>query len=148
MDQKKAQNKKNSIVGMVMLGIFALVFLIVGGQSTRLTCKHERRSGMVSCTAQTVWLWLIPLGTRLIDNVNGAQLGSSETPEGDPVYRVEILTNQGSVPLNRVYSSGFSTKQDVVDEINRFVKNTPGGMLTTSEPGLFSLENVVCMIVW
>lgn len=148
MDKDKAPGKQNAVIGVVIIVAFVLFFLLLGGQSSRLTCKQARVSGLANCLQQKKLLWVFPMGTYAIDGVSGAQLADSETAEGDPVYRVELITSRGIVPLSSMYTSGYSSKRDVVDQVNAFVQNTDSSALELTEPGLLSMENLICVLIW
>ncbi len=148
MDKNKTPGKQNTVIGIIIIAVFALVFLLVGGQSSRLSCKHARGTGLTNCIRQKKLLWIFPMGTNAIDGVSGAQLAESSTAEGDAVYRVELITSRGIVPLSSVYTSGYSSKQDVVDQVNAFVQNTALSTLEVTEPGMLSAENLLCLLIW
>jgi len=148
MAENKSQGKNNSVAGIIVIAAFVVFFLGLGGQSSRLTCKHARGSSLTNCVNQAKLLWLIPLGTYSINSVVGAQLGSSDAQEGGTVYRVELRTPQGLVPLTSVYTSGHYAKQNVVDQINAYVQTTNPKPLELSEPGMLSGENFFCMLIW
>jgi len=148
METTQAQPKKGSHTGVIVVMLFVAILLIFGGESSNLTCRHSRQPATVSCVKQSVLLWVLPLSTKIIENVSGAQLSESSGYDDGAVYRVELLTSQGIFPLTAMYTSGFSTKSDVVDQVNAYVKSTRQGNLVVSEPGLLSLENLFCMIIW
>jgi hypothetical protein len=148
MEENKSKGEKNSVMGMIVIAAFVIFFLGLGGQSSRLTCKHARGSSLTNCVNQAKLLWVIPLGNHSINSVIGAQLGSSDDYEGGSTYRVELRTAQGIVPLTAVYTSGYSTKREVVDQINAYVQTTDPTPLELTEPGMLSGENFFCMLIW
>lgn len=132
-----------------LIALFLVLFLGIGGQSAELTCERIELGGPVTCSNQTKLLWIIPLGTNEIDDVRGASLADTYDAEYcNPCYRVELLTDQGSVPLTTVYTSGYSSKQDAADRINTFVGGVSEGPVVVTEPGLLSAENLLCFLVW
>jgi len=148
MAENKSQGKNNSVIGTIVIAAFVVFFLGLGGQSSRLTCKHARGSSLTNCVNQVKLLWVIPLGTHTINSVIGAELIYSEGYEGAATYRVELRTAQGNVPLTSMYTSGDYTKRDVVDQINAYVQTTNPKPLELTEPGMLSGENFFCTLIW
>ena len=148
MEEKKVQSKTRALPIWIVIAVCVLVFFIFGGQSARVSCKHTRQLGLVNCTKQSRLLWVFPIKTQTINSVSGAQLNETEDYEGDTTYRVELITSQGIVPLTSIYTSGYSTKRDVVGQINAFVQNANATVLEVNEPGLLSGENIICMLIW
>ncbi len=132
----------------LLIGLFILIFLVIGGQSAKLTCKHTRQAGTVNCIKVKRLLWITPLGTSEILDVRGAQIASTYADETGETYRVELITGKGIVPINSVYTSGYSTKSEVADQINGYIQHPTEDPLTVTEPGLMSLENVICAAIW
>ncbi len=148
METTKTQPKKSGKSGWIIIAVFVVIFLIFGGESSRLTCRHSRQPQTALCTKQSRLLWVFPLSTKTVENVSGAQLGVTSGEESGTVYRVELVTSQGIVPLTSMYTSGSSTKQDVVDQINTYLQSTRNDPLVTTEPGMLSLENLICSAIW
>lgn len=132
----------------LIIGAFLIFFLAIGGQSVRLTCKRTRQAGSVNCLKEIHFLWVIPMRTTKVSDVRGAQVGESYGEESGDTYRVELLTGHGMVPLTKDYTSGPTTKRDLAEKINAFVQSTTEGSLEVTEPGLLSLENIICVVIW
>ena len=130
------------------VALIAIIFLVLGGGSVKLTCSREGENTGITCIKQPMMLWIIPLKTKTIPEVREARLADTSDSEGGSVYRVELVTGQGIVPLTTMYSSGKSTKAEVVDQINAFMSDPNQGDLTVHEPGLLSLENLFCLVIW
>ncbi len=63
------------------------------------------------------------LNTFQLSAVQRARLESKRDSEGDSLYRVVLLTDQGSVPFTSIYSSGRSQYRHYVAVINAFLQN-------------------------
>lgn len=118
----------------VLVGLCAI--LVVGavvyvmGQVTTLTC--ERVEVRVDCTAETAWLGLAPLSERAARGVTGARLDSFCDDDGCR-YRVELLTERGSVPVTSGHSAGTSLKKNIIEEVNAFVGDPTARSLQLKE---------------
>ncbi len=111
------------MTGTIVCVIFVAFFVLVGGESTRLICHHSRQPGTIDCIKQTALLWVISLNKQTIAEINGVQLSETSGDEDGAVYRVELLTSQSVTALTTVYISGFTTKQEVVERVNAFMRN-------------------------
>lgn len=138
--------------GPVIAAVFILIFVVgLGtiGAPVDLTCTRLEWQGPMNCARQTRLFWVIPSAEEHIRDVKGARLVESSGGEDGPTYRVElIITYGGTAPLTSGYTSGSSTKQDVVDKINKFVNVPSPGTLEVTEPGIISLENMGCWLIW
>ncbi len=148
METTVSKPKKSSKSGLIVIGIFVAAFLVFGGESSKLTCKHSRQPGTATCVKKSVLLWVIPLSTKSINEVSGAQLSATTGYEDSDVYRVELITPQGIAPLTSAYTSGYSTKRDLVEQVNTFLQSTGNETLVANEPGMLSLENLLCTAIW
>lgn len=133
--------------GLLFWTLIVVVFLGVFGAPVVLACSRTAPRGPVNCVKQTRLLGAIPLPQERIDDVRSARVSASRDSEGDAVYWVELLTPNGAVPLT-IHTSGGHAKDKVAGEINAFVSSGALETLTVTEPGLFSVENVVCMLIW
>lgn len=148
MENIKPQIKLQHNPIWLLIGISVVIFLAFAGQSAKLTCKHTQQAGSVNCVKESSLFWVIPLRTTKVSDVRGAQVGESYDDETGDTYRVELLTGHGMVPLNTVYTSGPSTKRDIAGKISAFVQSTTAGSLEVTDPGLLSLENLICTAIW
>lgn len=67
-------------------------------------------------------------------------------PEG-PVYRVELLTADGVVPLTNSYTSDRYPKDEVAHTLNDFVQSGAPGSLSLVEPGMLSAGNLAMLLI-
>lgn len=131
-----------------------VVFLAIAGllaTPVTLRCTRLEQGGPVNCVKQASIWGIIPLRKEGIDDVRGALVSESVDYEGDTGYRVELLTAAGTVPLRNIYISDFSgkaVKDEFSSQINRFVRSRQPGTLAVTEPGLLSLDNVYCFLIW
>ena len=106
------------VFGLVFTG-FGLGFLLIGAYRTDLTCARVDYD-QVNCTIQSSWLGYFPQPPRTALDVTEAYV--QETCDSDGcTYRVEFATPSEYVPLNNVYSSGYSDKDATANAINNFI---------------------------
>lgn len=134
--------------GYLLFAAFLLAFFGILGAPMELTCKRVEPGGPVDCVRQTRLLWVIPLPAQFFDNVRGARVGESSGYEDGATYRVELLTANGWVPLTNGYTSGRFAKDEVADKVNALAYSVAPGTFTVTEPGLLSLENITCLLIW
>ncbi len=139
---------RKKISGYLLFAAILLAFFGILGAPMELACRRVALRGPVDCVRQTHLLWIIPLPGQRIADVRGAQVGESSGYEGGPTYRVELLTANGSVPLTNGYTSGRYAKDEVAGRVNALARGAAPGALAVTEPGLLSLENVACLLVW
>lgn len=90
---------------------------------------------------------MIPISTQEIHGVHGAEVVVVFTYDEDPFFDVHLLTEHGSVPLNSSPSIGPSSKYDVADKINNFVRSDTKDNLTIIDPGAFNAECFFALLV-
>ena len=140
--------KQNALFGLLSVVIFSL--LAVFGSPVALNCDRVQRRGLVNCVRQTLLLGMIPLAEQRIDDVRGALVSETGDYEGDVGYRLELISAAGPVPLRSIYISSFSgkaTKEELASQINRFVQSAAPGSLTLTEPGMMSLDSILCLMI-
>lgn len=106
------------VFGLAFTG-FGFVFLLLGAYRSDLSCAHDEL-GQVNCSIQSSWLGYFPQPIRSALDVKEATVYESCDSDGC-TYRVEFQTASGSVPLNNVYSSGYSDKEAIANEVNSFI---------------------------
>ena len=122
------------IFGLVFMGS-GLWLLVIGGQASLLECRRSETS-RVSCVKRVNWMGIIPMSERPIKDLQGAWVRVSESTEGgDPtMYRVELITEQGDIPLTgddllvlkTFISDDRSREEEEAARINAFVKQGEG----------------------
>lgn len=136
----------------LIMGAFLLFFFAIVGQSAKLTCERTHSNRAVNCLKEAHFFWVISLGTTSIADVQEARLVGGYDDDYGATYRVELLAGQGVIPLNSVYTSGFGTKDDIVNQINDYVQNPTEDSLVVTDPGLLNFENFVWaaigLMVW
>lgn len=144
LNRKEIWVKSRQNSPWLILAIIVVTLIALGGQTVRLTCTRIEPGAPVNCVKQTSLLWTIPLGEEEIRDVRGADVAGSD----DATYRVELLTARGTVPFTFGYTSGGSSKRDAADRINAFVLATKDKKVVIAEPGLFGVENFLCLLIW
>ncbi len=126
---------------LVAVLIFGLLFIF--GQTAKLTCTRGAGAS-VNCVKQTILFGVIPLDEAEIHGVQGATLARCDSCE-EGGHRVELLTAQGNIPLNSVYTSNIwplSTMQDTANRINDFVRDTGStNELALTDAGILTIGN-------
>lgn len=117
------------LIGLCIILVVGAV-TYVAGQVTMLTC--ERVEVRVDCTAETALLGLAPLSERTARGVTGARLDDFCDDDGCR-YRVELLTESGSVPVTSYHSAGTSLKKNMIEEVNAFVGDHTASSLQLKE---------------
>jgi len=146
MEMIKRLNNQLRHPGWLLYGMVVLFLLVIVGPSAKLVCERTRSDSTVNCIREKRLFWVIPMGTSSIRDVQGAEITGTDSDYG-PVYRVELLTAQGNIPINSVYTSGYSSKEHAADKINSFVELTDKNELVVTEPGLLSFENLVWLAI-
>jgi len=107
-----------SIIFIVVAGAMLLIF----GKKVTLNCNRSLPPAG-SCTLET---------TSFIDRRNmdfslgelqQAVIDVSASSDGD-TYRVVLVTAHGEIPFTDYFSSGYSGKQELADEINNYLRST------------------------
>jgi hypothetical protein len=102
-----------------------------------------RLQNNIECISQVKAFQLIPFVSEAFHNVQGAEVFEYTGDEGDSIYRIDLLTDQGLVPLTILYSPGASIKYKVAEKINSFVQSKDEATLNVIEPGYLNLENIL-----
>ncbi|MGB3491969.1 MAG: hypothetical protein WBA57_04535 [Elainellaceae cyanobacterium] len=88
-----------------------------------LTCDRAPAPGQCELQGQKLF-GNATLKTFQLPQIQRAVLESSRDSDGDPTYRVVLLTEAGKVPFMSEYQSGRSRHQDNADKINAFLQNS------------------------
>jgi hypothetical protein len=134
-------------LGWVFVGLLVvtgiLFILFTWGQGAKLICTRSRAGAPVNCIKQPILFGAVQWGEEEILGVQGATLGRCESCE-EGGSRVELLTAQGNIPLNPVYTTNiwpFSTMQDTANRINDFVRDTHTNELAITDAGMLTIRN-------
>jgi hypothetical protein len=77
----------------------------------------------------------LTLNQRQIEGLTGSKVAQKTDSDGDRVYQVVLLTKNGDVPLQNVWSSGYGGKEDFSTQVNRYVQDTNTPLLSVQESG-------------
>jgi hypothetical protein len=134
------------IFGIVFMGS-GLWLLVIGGQVFLLQCRHSEAS-RVSCVKRVDWMGVIPMSEKPIEDLQGAWVSVSEPAEGgSTMYRVELITEQGDVPLagddvfifKTYISDDWLREEQEAARINAFVKQGKGTLEIRREGKMYSV---------
>jgi hypothetical protein len=109
---------------IVMGLIFALTGMVITfffGRSVDLHCD-KLEPGLVNCRLGDKWMGYLPLGERMAQHVQSAEVDESTDSEGDSTYKVVLVTDAGRVSLTSFYSSGYSAKANLAQRVNGFLQ--------------------------
>lgn len=129
------ESPKNSFLKRLLIFLFATPFFGAGifvmfevGKINILKCSKPLPE-QISCVLTRQNL----LRKNTIDLPAGqlkqAELGVSSDDDGIS-YRVNLITDQGIIPLSDIYSSGSGGKRNNVNKINRFIQDSSLNNLT------------------
>ena len=140
-------DKKSILVGLVfmVLGIF---FMFVFGQTTDLTCT-KTETGQTECTKEVKFLSVLPMSTGEFRDVYRAEVEESCDDDGCS-YRIVLTTIDGERPLTGYYTSDWSSKNEMAEQINTFIRsnNIRGELSVQEQSGLWaSLFSLVFVLV-
>lgn len=110
------------ILAVSFLGTSALMLLVFGRKVT-LNCDRNLPPAGV-CTLETTSF----INRRQTNfSVSALQQAVVDVSYGDEdssdTYRVVLMTTNGEVPFTGYYSSGSSGKEEIADDINRFIQS-------------------------
>jgi len=148
------------MLGCLGRALFGLIFIAAGvlvavffGAHVILTCEWiEPRSGRCELVTEN----LLGANRRTIraEDIRTATVEVSEDSDGDDTYRVALETTQGVIPLTDFYSSGFSDKQRITEQINAFLADGDAPtLIVDQDERLFAYTfgacfSVIGLIVW
>ena len=147
MAMKITQNEPDILViksreNIVLMGLlFVVVGLLVGvalsGTET-LSCERNEEGGHCSLERSRIWGdTVVEFG---LDEFEGAEVGVSRSSDGDDTYRVVLFIDGQRVPVTGYYSSGRSSKSQMVQEIDRFLGDADQASLEIhQDAGFFGL---------
>lgn len=121
-------------------GIFAIAGVIPSlfAESSRLTCDRLPDSSG-TCEILHSTLWQTRRQTFPLEDLQGTEVVSNPSSEGNTTYQVVLLLPEKSIPLSDFSSSNDRTHhQEQADRINQFVQDSTQSNLAIAED-LFSL---------
>lgn len=123
--------------GIVFWGLlFVVVGLLVGvalsGEET-LICERSDDGG--DCSLERSRIWGDTVVEFGLDEFEGAEVGVSRSSDGDDTYRVVLLIDGQGVPVTGYYSSGRSSKSQMVQTIELFLRDADQASLEIHQDG-------------
>jgi hypothetical protein len=91
------------------------------GRSVDIHCE-KLEPGLVNCQLREKLLGFTPLGERSVLHVQQAEVDSSKDSDGNSTYNVVFVTPKGRVSLLNFYSSGYTSKANLVQRVNGFIQ--------------------------
>jgi hypothetical protein len=119
-------------IGFILIGVsIATTYFL--GLYAQLECV---RDGPIRCTVNTAWMGRYPVKRTPIPHLQQAIVEESCDNENSCTYRVDLVTDQNTIPLTDSYSSGRQAKQALADQINTFLSDAsqPRLDITQAEP--------------
>jgi hypothetical protein len=130
-------------VVFVGVGLLVLFFL---GQNDTLRCTRTGGT-QVHCTLTTTWMNISRLKEVTFSSLISANTEENCDEDGC-TYRVMLVTSSGGLPLTNVYSSGYESKQKMVDQINSYLRTSDQRSLEIeSSSGLWIVLPVFFILV-
>jgi hypothetical protein len=86
---------------------------------TAVVCSHA--DGAAATCAVERRLFGTVIWRRPLVGLSGARLDQKVDSEGDTLYRVVLLTDEGAVPLTLAWSSGYGSKAELVSQVNAYL---------------------------
>ncbi len=141
--------------------LFSLIFIGVGLGCGMLVGKlailHCQRSGAGSqCQFSTRgFIGPASIMTFGVEDLQSAEVQISEDSDDGDTYRVAFQVQGKWIPLTKVYSSGWSSKDATVQSINAFIRNPNQTDLTVRQDdrlfaalfgGIFSLAGMLMIL--
>lgn len=126
---------KNSFLKRFFFFLFATPFLGAGlfvmlevGKVSILQCDRPLPE-QISCVLTRQNLLRKNTINLSTGQLKQAELGISRGDDSD-TYRVNLITDEGIIPLNNNYSSGLESKRNNVNKINQFIQDSSLSNLT------------------
>ncbi|GAP13509.1 hypothetical protein LARV_01263 [Longilinea arvoryzae] len=141
--------------------LFSLVFIGVGlvcgmlvGKLATLHCQRSGSGGECQFSTRG-FIGPASVMTFAVEDLQAAELQVSEDSDDGDTYRVAFQVQGKWIPLTKVYSSGWSSKDDVVQNINTFIQNQSQTELNIRQDdrlfaalfgGIFSLAGLLMIL--
>lgn len=123
---KSTSSPKSSTQVLINIGM-ALLFIVSGlavlltfGNRTTLSCDRSQPPVGV-CTLRTENILSRKEKPIAVNQLLGAYVDETIGKDG-PTYRVVLQTTSGDIPFTNIYSSGSADKQQMADQINKFLQ--------------------------
>jgi hypothetical protein len=107
------------LIGLLIALVGPLVTFYVG-RSTDLHCMHTGAQ-TIRCAITHQLLGIQPMDTRQVDGIQKAEVDENLESGSDSTYRVIFITAYGNEPLTSSYSSGYSSKAELVKQIDTYI---------------------------
>ncbi|HEY5982416.1 MAG TPA: hypothetical protein VIU38_03020 [Anaerolineales bacterium] len=124
-----------------------LFIVLIGGWTASLECTRDRPGDAVNCVRESRFLGMIPTGSRVIEDVRSARVEEMSDEDGT-FYRVVLTSKTGDVPIVATYTSGSTSKHAAAKAVNEFIRAPDRTRITVKEPGMLSMENLGCLVIW
>lgn len=121
-----------TLVGMLFTLVFFGLFFFIFVNSNLMVCNRQA-DGTLACLIEKRFMDRIPVSSRLVKGVTGAQVADSCDSDGC-AYRMELVTADGdSQPFDDVYSDRGPANQ-YTSQVNQFIKQGDSKTLTIQQP--------------
>jgi hypothetical protein len=138
-----------TLFGGLIFAVAGLFAAFLAGSTVWLVC--ERVEPQVNRCTVDRRLFGLSWRQNPIKGLRGAQVAERRDSDGDLLYRVVFLTDEGQVPLTSSWSSGSGSKARFVQEVDAFVQDAEARTVEVAQRGttglLFSLVFVVIGIL-
>ncbi|MGF1499673.1 MAG: hypothetical protein ACFB8W_23040 [Elainellaceae cyanobacterium] len=136
------------LFGPVFIAAGVGVALLIGKQTVLECSRTEPPTNQGDCALISNGFLGSDSRSFLLSEFQGASVAEKRDDEGDMLYRVELQTERGVVPMTEVWSSGRRNKQAIASEINAFLQSSTVAELNVDQDdrmigllfgGIFSL---------
>ncbi|MEB3357648.1 MAG: hypothetical protein VKK04_13045 [Synechococcales bacterium] len=119
---------RSCLGGMLFGSVFVIagvgVALLIGKQTVLACSRIEPATRQGNCALTTNGFLGSDSRSFLLSELQSASVAEKRDDEGDLLYRIELQTERGTVPMNEVWSSGRRGKQAIASEINTFLQTS------------------------
>lgn len=120
-------NQDDRLIGYLGVGMtifFSLLALLIIAAGSFINCNFDKETNSFILSR---YRWFGKFGKIVfqysLNEIVNVEVEQSTTSEDDWVYRVTLVLESGdSLPLTRVYTSGFEEKQQIVNIIKTFLE--------------------------
>ncbi len=133
---------------LVAIGLIFMVGSLVGTfflvQTTELNCRRVE-STQVNCSLERT-IFGYTVHSQELYGLQRVQLAERTDSDGDLIYRVNLYTRDGVVPLTPYSSNNFRRNVNHAEEISRYLRGPEAKLNLVDRPGVFWLITGVLTI--